>query len=217
MEHKSSPMYLMTSSVGMKVAPSLPLFCGDRACSPVRRKTKSAQCILSKKVVAVSDYHPPRTEELPSHQRDLIQVFCKNEGGQDFSHLQNGQQAFFSSPTRCTATYTGISKQRSFSCSNNQSDAKTLQPPASPKSNHHAKWIATAEPAAKNSIFSEQHGSLSRKNTEDNISAVQGNEASLPLTGSTLYGTPSLLRKIWMKHKKKSEYLGATNGAFEAD
>ncbi|KAH0617664.1 hypothetical protein JD844_016126 [Phrynosoma platyrhinos] len=100
----------------------------------------------------------------------------------------------------------------------NMLDSHILQQPqASPVSNHNAKRTATAERATKNSIFSDQHGSLSRKNTEDNISTLQGNEASLPLTGSTLYGTPSLLRKIWMKHKKKSEYLGATNGAFEAD
>uniref|UniRef100_A0A8D2IVE5 Vexin n=1 Tax=Varanus komodoensis TaxID=61221 RepID=A0A8D2IVE5_VARKO len=62
-----------------------------------------------------------------------------------------------------------------------------------------------------------EHGKLSWKHTEDDISPTQGTEASLPLTGSTLYGTPSLLRKIWMKHKKKSEYLGAANSAFEAD
>uniref|UniRef100_A0A7M4FI28 Vexin n=1 Tax=Crocodylus porosus TaxID=8502 RepID=A0A7M4FI28_CROPO len=42
-------------------------------------------------------------------------------------------------------------------------------------------------------------------------------EASLPLTGSNWCGTPGILRKMWMKHKKKPEYLGATNSAFEAD
>ncbi|XP_008106739.1 vexin isoform X2 [Anolis carolinensis] len=183
----------------------------SKSCSPVRRKTKSAQCILSKKVVTLSDYHPSRTEELPSHQ-----VFCKDEGGQDFSHLPKRQQTSFSSPTKCTTTHTGITKQRSFCCSNSQSDTKT-SPQASPITNHIAKRITATEPATKNGIFAEQHGKPTRKNTEDNISAVQGSEASLPLTGGTLYGTPSLLRKIWMKHKKKSEYLGATNGAFEAD
>lgn len=65
--------------------------------------------------------------------------------------------------------------------------------------------------------FNHRHGRFSRKSTEEELSAVHGSEASLPLTTSTVYGTPSLLRKIWMKHKKKSEYLGATNSAFEAD
>uniref|UniRef100_A0A8C9NLN6 Vexin n=1 Tax=Serinus canaria TaxID=9135 RepID=A0A8C9NLN6_SERCA len=56
-----------------------------------------------------------------------------------------------------------------------------------------------------------------RKTTEYDLSLPPGAEASIPLTGGNLCGTPSLLRKMWMKHKKKSEYLGATNSAFEAD
>ncbi|NXC35778.1 VEXIN protein, partial [Xiphorhynchus elegans] len=56
-----------------------------------------------------------------------------------------------------------------------------------------------------------------RKTTEYDLALPAGAEASLPLTGGNLCGTPSLLRKMWMKHKKKSEYLGATNSAFEAD
>ncbi|NXX83682.1 VEXIN protein, partial [Urocolius indicus] len=56
-----------------------------------------------------------------------------------------------------------------------------------------------------------------RKTSEYDLSLPPGAEASLPLTGGNLCGTPSLLRKMWMKHKKKSEYLGATNSAFEAD
>uniref|UniRef100_A0A6I8PD16 Vexin n=1 Tax=Ornithorhynchus anatinus TaxID=9258 RepID=A0A6I8PD16_ORNAN len=57
----------------------------------------------------------------------------------------------------------------------------------------------------------------SQKVPEDDSTLLPGAEASLPLTGSTSCGTPGLLRKMWMKHKKKSEYLGATNNAFEAD
>nr|XP_020668703.1 uncharacterized protein C8orf46 homolog [Pogona vitticeps] len=186
----------------------------SKSCSPVRRKTKSTQCILSKKVIAVSDYHPQGTEDRP-HEGDFIQVFCKDESGQGFGHLQNRQQRFFSSPTKCRATH-GISKQSTFSCSSNQTDSAS-SPQASPISRHNARRIASTEQAPKDSVFLEGHGRLSRKNTEEELSAIQGNEASLPLTTSTLYGTPSLLRKIWMKHKKKSEYLGATNGAFEAD
>lgn len=56
-----------------------------------------------------------------------------------------------------------------------------------------------------------------RKTAEYDLTLPPGAEASLPLTGGNLCGTPSLLRKMWMKHKKKSEYLGATNSAFEAD
>ncbi|NXW45508.1 VEXIN protein, partial [Nyctiprogne leucopyga] len=56
-----------------------------------------------------------------------------------------------------------------------------------------------------------------RRTAEYDLTLPPGAEASLPLTGRNLCGTPSLLRKMWMKHKKKSEYLGATNSAFEAD
>ncbi|NWX19770.1 VEXIN protein, partial [Aegotheles bennettii] len=56
-----------------------------------------------------------------------------------------------------------------------------------------------------------------RKTAEYDLTLTPRAEASLPLTGGSLCGTPSLLRKMWMKHKKKSEYLGATNSAFEAD
>ncbi|NXL87691.1 VEXIN protein, partial [Alectura lathami] len=56
-----------------------------------------------------------------------------------------------------------------------------------------------------------------RKMAEYDLTLPPGAEASLPLTAGNIYGTPRLLRKMWMKHKKKSEYLGATNSAFEAD
>ncbi|KAJ7338886.1 hypothetical protein JRQ81_012788 [Phrynocephalus forsythii] len=183
----------------------------SKSCSPVRRKAKSTQCILSKKVIAVSDYQPQGTEDR-SHEGGFIPIFCKDESG----HLQNKQQRFFSSPTKCRATHAGISKQPSFCCSSNRPDAES-SPQASPISRHNARRIASTEQATKDSVFVEGHGRLSRKNTEEEMSAIQENEAYLPLTTSTLYGTPSLLRKIWMKHKKKSEYLGATNSAFEAD
>lgn len=61
------------------------------------------------------------------------------------------------------------------------------------------------------------HRQRLRKMAEYDLTLPPGAEASLPLTGGNLCGTPSLLRKMWMKHKKKSEYLGATNSAFEAD
>ncbi|NXA32984.1 VEXIN protein, partial [Eudromia elegans] len=61
------------------------------------------------------------------------------------------------------------------------------------------------------------HRQRSRKTTDYDLSLPPGAEASLPLTGGSLCGTPSLLRKMLMKHKKRPEYLGATNSAFEAD
>ncbi|XP_048363139.1 vexin isoform X2 [Sphaerodactylus townsendi] len=153
----------------------------SKSCSPIRRKAKSPQCILSKTVVAVPDYHSQGTDELLSHQAE-------------------------------------ISKQQTFSCGINQSYVKSLQTQASPRSHHNAKWITTSDPAIRDSVGEHsRYAKLSCKNTEDDTALTHKTEASLPLTGGALHGTPSLLRKIWMKHKKKAEYLGATNGAFEAD
>jgi hypothetical protein len=56
-----------------------------------------------------------------------------------------------------------------------------------------------------------------KKIAEEYPALPQGAEASLPLTGSTSCGVPGILRKMWTRHKKKSEYVGATNSAFEAD
>nr|XP_056710762.1 vexin [Euleptes europaea] len=188
----------------------------SKSCSPIRRKTKGPQCSRSKKVVAVPDYHSQGTDELLSRQGDLIQVFYKNKEGPDLSHLQNRQKGFFPNPLKCPEIHTERSKQQAFSCGNNQSDVKSLQPQASPGSYHNAKWITATEPAIRDGV-AEESSKLSWKNTEDDTALAHRTEATLPLTGSTLQGTPSLLRKIWMKHKKKAEYLGATNGAFEAD
>ncbi|XP_048363138.1 vexin isoform X1 [Sphaerodactylus townsendi] len=190
----------------------------SKSCSPIRRKAKSPQCILSKTVVAVPDYHSQGTDELLSHQGDVIQVVYKNKEGPDFSHLQNRQKGFFPKPLKCPETHTEISKQQTFSCGINQSYVKSLQTQASPRSHHNAKWITTSDPAIRDSVGEHsRYAKLSCKNTEDDTALTHKTEASLPLTGGALHGTPSLLRKIWMKHKKKAEYLGATNGAFEAD
>ncbi|KAM6458345.1 vexin [Liasis olivaceus] len=55
------------------------------------------------------------------------------------------------------------------------------------------------------------------KNTGDEFNPIQGTESFLPFTGSGFHRTASLLRKIWMTHRKKLGCLGATNSAFEAD
>ncbi|XP_054841640.1 vexin isoform X2 [Eublepharis macularius] len=168
-------------------------------------------------MVAVSDYHPQGTDELLSHQGDLIQVFYKNKAGPEFTQLQNRQKRVIRNPIKCSETHSEISKQQSFSYGKNQPDINSLQPQASSGGSHHnIKWIAVNEPAIKNGV-AEEHAKFSWRNAEDDTALTHGAEVCLPLTGSTLHGTPGFLRKIWMKHKKKAEYLGATNGAFEAD
>lgn len=84
-------------------------------------------------------------------------------------------------------------------------------------SHHKQGRRATEANALLISALFASHRQRWRKTAEYDLALPQGAEASLPLTGGNLCGTPSLLRKMWMKHKKKSEYLGATNSAFEAD
>lgn len=77
-------------------------------------------------------------------------------------------------------------------------------------------WLrdVTALPTHPWLFFRSRH---LKKMTEEYPTLSQGAEASLPLTGSASCSVPSILRKMWMRHKKKSEYVGATNSAFEAD
>ncbi|XP_067409951.1 vexin [Emydura macquarii macquarii] len=187
----------------------------SKSCSPARRKAKSTQHILTKRVVAVSDYRPYRTDDLLPRQGDHTQVLYKDEM-RNFGRLQNGQQEFC--PARCVAKHMGISEQESSKSCDNQSDGQSSKPSASLVTHTMLKRTAATEPATQDSAFAEDsHRSHSRKNTEHDLTLAPGADASLPLTGNNLCGTPGILRKMWMKHKKKSEYLGATNSAFEAD
>ncbi|XP_005288140.2 vexin [Chrysemys picta bellii] len=182
----------------------------SKSCSPARRKAKSTQHILTKRVVAVSDYRTYWTEDLLPSQGDLTQVLYKDVV-RNFSHLQNEQEGF------CPAKHMGISEQESSNSCDNQSDGKSSQPSTSPVTHITVKRAAATEPATQDSASAEDHRRHSRKNTEHDLTLAPEADASLPLTGNNLCGTPGILRKMWMKHKKKSEYLGATNSAFEAD
>ncbi|CAM2106715.1 vexin [Caretta caretta] len=182
----------------------------SKSCSPARRKAKSTQHIRTKRVVAVSDYQPYRTEDLLPSQGDLTQVLYK-DAVQNFGRLQNEQERF------CPTKHMGISEQESSKSCDNQPDGKSSQPSAFPVTHITVKRAAVTEPATQDSASAEVHKRHSRKNTEHDLTLAPEADASLPLTGNNLCGTPGILRKMWMKHKKKSEYLGATNSAFEAD
>ncbi|XP_039382014.1 vexin isoform X2 [Mauremys reevesii] len=90
----------------------------SKSCSPARRKDKSTQHILTKRVVTVSDYRPYRTEDLLPSQGDLTQVLYKDVV-RNFGRLQNEQEGF------CPAKHMGISEQESSKSCDNQSDGKS--------------------------------------------------------------------------------------------
>ncbi|OXB78769.1 UNVERIFIED_CONTAM: hypothetical protein H355_010702 [Colinus virginianus] len=162
-------------------------------------------------VVAVSDCRPHRPDKLQPHHGDLFHVLYREEEVHSLGHLRGGQQG------PCSPKHVGITERETPKpCNHSQSNGKPLQPPSS------LALPITAKPALTGSTMddhplAEDRRQRLRKMAEYDLTVTPGAEASLPLTGGSLYGTPSLLRKMWMKHKKKSEYLGATNSAFEAD
>ncbi|XP_021243438.1 uncharacterized protein C8orf46 homolog [Numida meleagris] len=181
----------------------------SKSCSPARRRAKSAHHILTKSVVAVSDSQPHRPDKLQPHHGDLFQVLYREEEVRSLGHLRGRQQG------PCSPKHVGITERETSKPCNHQSNGKPL-PPSS------LALPITAKPAFTGSTMddhplAEDRRQRLRKMAEYDLTLTPGAEASLPLTGGSLYGTPSLLRKMWMKHKKKSEYLGATNSAFEAD
>ncbi|XP_075271374.1 vexin [Opisthocomus hoazin] len=177
----------------------------SKSCSPARRRAKSTQHILTKSVVAVPGRRPHGTEKLQPDQGDLLRV------------LYSADEVRGLGTAKGAARHGGITERESSKSCNHLLDGKSLFPP-SPVAHITVKAAAagTDSPTGDGSP-TDDHRQRWRKTAEYDLSLPPGAEASLPLTGGNLCGTPSLLRKMWMKHKKKSEYLGATNSAFEAD
>ncbi|XP_062424184.1 vexin [Rhea pennata] len=186
----------------------------SKSCSPARRRAKAPQHILAKSVIAIADCWPHRPDKPQPHHGDVLQVLYGDDEVRDLGCLQSGQQA--PCPAKCTAKHMGISEQESSKSCDHQSDRKSSFP-ASSVTHIAVKQAAATELPTDDSTFTEDQRQRLRKTTEYDLTLPPGAEASLPLTGGNLCGTPSLLRKMLMKHKKKSEYLGATNSAFEAD
>ncbi|XP_010214357.1 PREDICTED: uncharacterized protein C8orf46 homolog [Tinamus guttatus] len=179
----------------------------SKSCSPARRRAKTPQHILTKSVIAVADCRPHRTDQSHPHHGDLLHVLYGEDEARGLGHLQQAP---------CPPKV-GICEQESTKSCNHQSERKSSQFPVSSAAPTAVKQAALTEAPADAGAFTEDHRQRSRKATDYDLSLPPGAEASLPLTGGTLCGTPSLLRKMLMKHKKKPEYLGATNSAFEAD
>ncbi|XP_039914657.1 vexin [Hirundo rustica] len=177
----------------------------SKSCSPARRRAKATQHILTKTAVAGAERRPP--------QGELLHVLCQARGEPEARGRRCPQGAC---PAKGAAQHVGITEQESSKSYNHLLDGKSLIAP-SPVAHITVKAVAVTGSPTRNRTSLEDHRQHWRKTTEYDLALPPGAEASLPLTGGNLCGTPSLLRKMWMKHKKKSEYLGATNSAFEAD
>ncbi|XP_009950901.1 PREDICTED: uncharacterized protein C8orf46 homolog [Leptosomus discolor] len=206
----------------------------SKSCSPARRRAKSTHHVLTKSVVAIADHRLHRTEKLQAHQGDLLQVLYSEEEMRGLGHLQSGQQR--PCPAKCAAQHGGdqagffktLVQMMTTVIGNTDEPVKILivlssedslvgKFPPSPVTRITVKAAAAPDLPTGAGTPTEDHRKRWRKMAEYDLALPPGAEASLPLTGGSLCGTPSLLRKMWMKNKKKSEYLGATNSAFEAD
>ncbi|XP_054446018.1 vexin [Pteronotus mesoamericanus] len=184
----------------------------SKVSSPARRRVKSSQHLLTKNVVTESDLHSPRPLERLPHRSDR-----PDSEGRRAGRLQSSWQQGLH-PAKTPARAGGIAEPKSSTLCGSRAYGKSFIPPV-------ARISVKAPTAVLEAVGtgSENRAVLTRgsrhpkKKTEEYPTLPQGAEASLPLTGSVSCGVPSILRKIWTRHKKKSEYMGATNSAFEAD
>ncbi|XP_057591765.1 vexin [Hippopotamus amphibius kiboko] len=183
----------------------------SKVSSPARRRVKSSQHLLTKNVVIESDLYPPRPLELLPHRSDRRDGEGRRSGRFQNARLQG------SHPAKTPARPVGISEPKSANLCGNRAYGKALMPPVARISVKAPTVLEAAAPGSENGAVLTRGSRHLKKMAEEYPTLPQGAEASLPLTGSASCGVPSILRKMWTRHKKKSEYVGATNSAFEAD
>ncbi|XP_006860106.1 PREDICTED: uncharacterized protein C8orf46 homolog [Chrysochloris asiatica] len=186
----------------------------SKVSSPARRRVKSSQHLLVKNVVIESDLYTPRPLELLPHRSDHFH--SRDSETCRFGRLQNARQQR-PHQAKAPARPVRLSDPKSSNLCGNRAYGKPLIPLV-PRISVKAPAAVevSATDSGKGTVTTKDSRHL-KKMTEEYPALPQGAEASLPLTGSASCGVSSILRKMWMRHKKKSEYVGATNSAFEAD
>ncbi|CAO2580167.1 Vxn [Lemmus lemmus] len=162
-------------------------------------------------VVIESDLYPPRPLELLPQRCER-----RDTGDRRFGRLQTARPSGMH-PTKTPVRPAGIPEPKATNLCGNRAYGKSL---ISPVARISVKAPAVVEVTAKGSEKGSVLGRGSRhlkKIAEEYPTLPQGAEASLPLTGSASCGVPGILRRMWTRQKKRSEYVGATNSAFEAD
>ncbi|XP_055287687.1 vexin [Moschus berezovskii] len=183
----------------------------SKVTSPARRRVKSSQHLLTKNVVIESDLYAPRPLELLPHRTDRHDGEGRRSGRFQNPRLQGPH------PAKTPSRPVGTSEPKSANLCGNRTYGKALMPPVARISMKAPTVLEAAAPGSENVAVLTRGSRHLKKMTEEFPTLPQGAEASLPLTGSAPCGMPSILRKMWTRHKKKSEYVGATNSAFEAD
>uniref|UniRef100_A0A8W4FAV7 Vexin n=1 Tax=Sus scrofa TaxID=9823 RepID=A0A8W4FAV7_PIG len=195
----------------------------SKVSSPARRRVKSSQHLLTKNVVIESDLYTTRPLELLPHRSERRDGEARRPG-----RFQNARQQG-PHPAKTPTRPGGISEPKSANLCGSRAYGKALMatsshsllttqmPPVARISVKAPAVLEAAAPGLENGAVLTRGSRNLKKMTEEYPTLPQGAEASLPLTGSASCGVPSILRKMWSRHKKKSEYVGATNSAFEAD
>ncbi|XP_006090673.1 uncharacterized protein C8orf46 homolog [Myotis lucifugus] len=185
----------------------------SKVSSPARRRVKSSQHLLTKNVVIDSDLYASRPLELLPRRTDHRD--CE---GPRFSRLHSSWQPG-PHPAKTPARPGMCTDPAPEHLCGSRAYGKSLIPPVARISVKAPTAVLEAPtPGGSDNRAVLTRGSRHlKKMTEEYPTLPQGAEASLPLTGSVSCGIPSILRKMWMRHKKKAEYVGATNSAFEAD
>ncbi|XP_005392208.1 PREDICTED: uncharacterized protein C8orf46 homolog isoform X2 [Chinchilla lanigera] len=185
----------------------------SKVTSPARRRVKSSQHLLTKnQVVIESDLYPPRPLELLPHRPDRWDT----GDGRRFGRVQNARPPR-AHPAKTPTRPVGISESKTSNLCGNRAYGKSLIPPVARISVKAPAAVEAAVTGSENGAVRGRGSRHLKKMAEEYPTLPQGGEASLPLTGSASCGVPAILRKMWTRHKKKSEYVGATNSAFEAD
>ncbi|XP_029779829.1 vexin [Suricata suricatta] len=184
----------------------------SKVSSPARRRVKSSQHLLTKNVVIESDLYTPRPLELLPHRSDR-----RDGEGRRSGRLHGGGRQQGPHLAKAPARPVGISEPKSSNLCGNRAYGKSLIPPVARISVKAPAVLEGTATGSENGAVLTRGSRHLKKMTEEYPTLPQGAEASLPLTGSASCGVPSILRKMWTRHKKKSEYVGATNSAFEAD
>ncbi|KAM4865201.1 vexin isoform 2-T2 [Thomomys bottae] len=164
------------------------------------------------KVVIESDLYTPRALELLPYRGDR-----RGDAGDShrFGRLQTARPPG-AHPSKTPTRPGGSSELKSSNLCGNRAYGKSLIPPVA-RISVKAPAVVEATAGSENGAVLGRGSRHLKKMAEEYPTLPQGAEASLPLTGSASCGVPGILRKMWTRHKKKSEYVGATNSAFEAD
>ncbi|KAK6492063.1 vexin-like [Huso huso] len=217
----------------------------SKACSHIRMKHNPQQ-VKSERVVAVVDYKPHWSDELVLCQGDVIHVLYKDDEVWWFGRLKNGQQGYFPSAYAATQSKINEEKCPDLQSPSRQSERLSVSDAhgfRTVKRKPSIFDVSTCEmyiyftiifpspiiiSSLKRSLIHKPDTDVStstegrqclktQKNVKRDLALALGPEATLPLTGGVSQNSPSILRKILMKNKKRREYLGATNSTFEPD